>query len=1658
MKKIVESLRIIVLLNIFIAFTAPGVSVAVMNDYSITPPFIQEAIKPNLLFMIDNSSSMYDLAYADDGKKVCSNSSSTLCALDSDCPSGGTCSSILRQPYYCYDQTYSNAKSYIGYFEPATLYQYNFTAKEFETATSAFSCTDSGKTTKSISNTLCVIYSSTAPFAVSKFLATGNYLNWLTASKFDVQKQILTGGKYVGTQLLAESRGCVGQSFVKEANTADFQHYNSPETNNPNTSLEITFGVRGPYDPYNLSAPSPGGQSYLDIYRGNYNQGDCQNAVYQLQYGGNADIKKAVDACLTSSYTESTAVTETKVAFQQSMQACWAYRNWKAGTGGQDIGTDDINTVKNQCTDIYSQYATCSNNPNQVCTADADCGTGNTCIYGPAAISAGNPALLCGSDYEGQYYALPGTTGICQKKDNPDGGACASDKDCTGGYKCSSSASAGWTLIPGTLESTMIQTHRDYCDSLDIPQVIDPTDAASDTSLYDNLPAIISGIGLEAQLNQPIATLDVKLNKSTAPVGLVQNFANLIRMGLMSYNFIGSATEAGVSVPVAKVCSNDTLKVCTSNVDCLSPGTCVTAATGSENKDGAAILHYIGYGHCSTTTTTACATSANCPSGEKCISAGVGNHTTGMIKAINDLKATSWTPFAESFYNAIGYYAKSSSDTSGKTSRTDLRINSTDFVATLNPSEYRCQNNTVLLITDGMSTADRNSAVDNLAKLYTAAGGSTSWTTTCPSYGGSVNLDNLAWIAKNRNINTFNATTLASTEVPTEKNQEIKTYVVFNGSSNGQSGECNSETLLANTASKGGTSLYKAANPAALAEKLETALKDIAAGSASGTAASIVSNRGQSGANLITAIFYPEKEFGNNQNIPWIGDLQNYWYYFDPFIANSTIREDTLDDDILDLGYDYKIDFVFDSALGKTMANRYRDNLNGTYTFVNQVTPDELEALWKAGTLLYKRNLVSSPRTILTSTNGISLLTNDFSTSNKATLYPYLNVSGTDETEKIAAAEKLIKYIHGYDAVDFRRRWATGYAGVTTNETNARTTGYGVWKLGDIISSTPKVQSDRPSSGYHLDYGDSSYQDFITSDDYAGRGMVYVGANDGMLHAITIGKVEKKTSDRGDRIAQTASNKGEEAWAYVPRNALPYLKYFADPNYTHLYYVDNTTLLVDASVKKHDDCSESVYYNCERQTKKTAGNDLIPERTSWRSILIGGMGLGGASRSAGGSCGSTTGTLPDCVTAPINSTGYQNVGLSSFFALDVTNPASPALKWEFSHEDLGYTLAEPVIVRINGENDVTGNPDSSKNGRWFVVFASGPTGPIEPGSHQFYGKSDKSLKLFVVDLEAQPPFDLGTDYWVIDKLHDNTTLTSALGNSFGGSLATNAIDIDKIDKISSGRYSTDVVYVGYVKEKNAAGSTTWADGGLLRLVTKESTDPGTWALSKVIDGDGIGPVTASIDKMYDDNGPDLWLYFGSGRYFYKSATDGIDSADQQMSLFGIKEPCYTANKKLDPSCTSSLDIGDLQDQSNGISSMAGKDGWYINLDDSGTYDGKVYKAERVITTPGVRTNGLVVFTTFKPTADICGFGGETLFWFVDYGTGGAPPPGTLKGKITIQLSTGAIVVVDLGKLTAGSFNRDGRQFSVGAGKPPSPAPQADTLKKPVKKILHIQER
>jgi type IV pilus assembly protein PilY1 len=131
---------------------------------------------------------------------------------------------------------------------------------------------------------------------------------------------------------------------------------------------------------------------------------------------------------------------------------------------------------------------------------------------------------------------------------------------------------------------------------------------------------------------------------------------------------------------------------------------------------------------------------------------------------------------------------------------------------------------------------------------------------------------------------------------------------------------------------------------------------------------------------------------------------------------------------------------------------------------------------------------------------------------------------------------------------------------------------------------------------------------------------------------------------------------GVESWAYVPSMVIPDLWRLADNLYS-----DNHRNYVNGSPITSDVCTA----NCAN-----AYNAATPSTNPvWKTILVAGLNGGGR--------------------------GY--------FALDITNPASPTLLWEFTtsagigkikDDDLGYTYGQPVITR-------------KADGTWVVLVASG---------------------------------------------------------------------------------------------------------------------------------------------------------------------------------------------------------------------------------------------------------------------------------------------------------------------------------------------------------------
>jgi type IV pilus assembly protein PilY1 len=580
---------------------------------------------------------------------------------------------------------------------------------------------------------------------------------------------------------------------------------------------------------------------------------------------------------------------------------------------------------------------------------------------------------------------------------------------------------------------------------------------------------------------------------------------------------------------------------------------------------------------------------------------------------------------------------------------------------------------------------------------------------------------------------------------------------------------------------------------------------------------------------------------------------------------------------------------------------------------------------------------------------------------------------------------------------------------------------------------------------------------------------------------------------------ETGNDRGKEEWAFIPSNALPYIQNQAGTEYCHQCLVDGAPVVVDASINKY--CTETNYWDCDRVYNST--------NSSWKTVVVSSMGLGGASRDKGDptvttaaailarNCNETTSpdTLAtnnkDCVKTPITGSG-----LSSYFALDVTNPLSPQYMWEFTHPELGLTTPSAAIIRINAAEDSSATPlvvKKSKNGRWFAVLASGPTGGVT-STQTFTGHSDQNLKIFVVDLatglgtttstftKCTAAKQTGCNYWVFD-----TEIPFAFANSLSGA----AMDLDRSSPTKDGNYSDDVVYITYTKASLTANTsspsgdfpsstTAWDKGGVIRLMTNHNPDPFNWFTSKLIDN--VGPITTSIGRIQDKTNKKLWVYFGEGRSFFPG-----DETNQRRRFYGVADPCYTqygeaidaASRNADnsdanfamgktvatcpavtgPAVTDSYtsDVScDLQRQGDTPSATltSGKKGWYVNMDAPGSTAG----AERVVSDVSAAFTGTIFYTTYTPNSDPCTPGGSTSVWAVKYNTGGTPAPETMQGKAPVQTSSGGIQLIDL----ATAFTqKSGRKLAASL----SPAGMAPKGKFPpllspksAKKIINIQEQ
>jgi type IV pilus assembly protein PilY1 len=1584
----------------------PGFAGAVCNCWEDTafPPFLAEGAVPNLLLMIDNSASMLDIGYHDSS----------------------------RESWECFDNSYSSDEIYKGYFDETAWYLYNATYGYFDPVATAPSMGSAHGGTMFTSDSMSLELSGneTDGWVFEELYATGSFLNWATTSKYDIEKKILTGGKYedndgtdaIPPMLVSEGRGCSGYRFVKQValSSGAITYYLDIGIRSDDYDGFIDLLDRGEYT------------TVMDIFgvsTDGYDYGACYDAIDEVM-NGTGNPQQAVGDCIDP---QNEAKNPEKQVLIHSTTDCWKY--WKGDLNNWPQHTE---TLIGFCQEVYES----GTDPREILPSDPayacfgnwaenfEDATGyiGQCWQTGSVEGEECPQVECvgeGIGDYGEYVSKKGVLYRCK-----DGGieyctdsykvsgntyACTSEEAWIPVVECPVGVDSGWDTgdldgdhfeedelspIGDDLELCIKYAMMDYCADIEMPQVTDPSDLEMSQGQVYNLPAILTDGGLLGQLGEPITNLDVLLTVADGadePSGILQEFSDRIRIGAMAFNRDGSAYECDhLSDPYV-------------TFDCIS----------GNSRDGASILWPIGS------------------------DAETAGHTDNLVAEINGTDADTWTPLAEAMYTAIGYY----------TQDPNMELNAADgflnYSGWPKPITEWCQDNNVLFITDGSSTADLHKDVvvdfDADGDGTVDYDGDSELLDGCGVLYGSTYFDGWTYYARQEDI--FSGSPYAFEADP----KNISTWVVYTGDTNDTGDECSAYTLMENAVANGGPN---AAGDAVgtdqvllggdydqLSASLERAFGELLKRASAGSAASVISTTKSGEGAVYQAIFWPAQDgpTTDDPDVVWTGDvhallMDTKGNFYEDSGAGSEHALDTSEDERVILQYS--------EEEKKTIAcNPGDDDVCDPGDPLKNL--DQVNYLWSAADWLagISELDIGSNRSPYISENKQRYIYtwNDLNNDGVVDDLEYLPFEpGTDWNGKFVAANRgsvtwdfgvdpaganpnaevddIVRWVRGEDVTGYRTRT------VNTPESFDNTSDTISWRLGDVIYSTPTLVA-RPEENYYSKYRDDTYGAFVRQNKYR-RSVVYFGANDGMIHAVNGGfykRSEKKFYNAIDKDANgvvtysdkaTAPGLGAELWAYVPYNLLPQLKCLTEPDYYdfHKYFVDLKPRVFDVRIWDKD-----------------ADPEVSPtdHPWGWGTIMVVGMRLGGGSVDA-------------------DAAGDARKFVSAYVIFDITNPEEPpVLLGELTFDSatsahLGYSTMVPVVVPMTPSSYAAGY-DSRKNAdtKWYLVMGNGPVVLEDDGTWvpdtALGGVSNQQAKLAVFPLDK---LTAGEAFRIPDSAPDaDAAGIFYLTDDVSGDPVTGFVsDPITIDYNLNFDYRADAVYFGTVEGDYADTDTGTGWGGrLYRLITNaetDETDPTSWNLKEVVNPGR--PITAAPMAGWD--GFNFWVYFGTGRFFdVKDKTDSSSMA--QESYYGIKETRDCNDNDFDwPTVdlsnlvqTGSIWVSDAADANNALLSCydydassdtysllgttcldtyidANSDGDYtfaeldeyvggtgcnISLENTGeagwahAFD---YPGERNL---GQATllGGLVTFTTYQPFEDICKMEGLSYLYALYYRTG-----------------------------------------------------------------------
>lgn len=354
------------------------------------------------------------------------------------------------------------------------------------------------------------------------------------------------------------------------------------------------------------------------------------------------------------------------------------------------------------------------------------------------------------------------------------------------------------------------------------------------------------------------------------------------------------------------------------------------------------------------------------------------------------------------------------------------------------------------------------------------------------------------------------------------------------------------------------------------------------------------------------------------------------------------------------------------------------------YEYTDGVAPDSSDLEWEAGGLLAQRvdpeNTSASPRQIITfnGVHGVPFLApagitdsdlgettlSESQVRDLMTLAPFDfdTTSVSELTHNQTYLENVVAYLRGDVTLDGEPIYTpdADEALVTDRKFRARVDQK---VLGDIVHSSPVIVG-APSEPYpnNIESGSPYISSFVAPNSDR-MPVLYVGANDGMLHAF---KATNRPDGRGE-----SSQGGDELFAYIPGIL------FSSEHEQGLHHLTS-----EGYLNKH---------------RAYVDGPLTPADVfvdgAWRTYLVGTLGAGG----------------------------------KGVYVLDITNPsnfsesnASDLVKMEFTHANLGYTFARPQIAKLNNGDwaAIFGN-GYNNNGSYkaslFILYLDGHEGEGSTG-------------------------------------------------------------------------------------------------------------------------------------------------------------------------------------------------------------------------------------------------------------------------------------------------------------------------------------------------------